>query len=60
MKQPKKLLTDLKSIVFECNLLISNINMEDNKSIKDKKTEWAIYQNLKKLGEIDDSNDEPN
>ena len=60
MKQPKKLLTDLKSILFECNLLISTINREENKSMVDKKTEWSIYQNLKKLGEIDDSNDEPN
>ena len=60
MKQPKKLLTELKSNLLECRLLISNINREENKSMVDKKTEWSIYQNLKKLGEIDDSNDEPN
>ena len=27
---------------------------EDQKPMIDKKTEWSIYQDLKKLGEIDD------
>ena len=28
---------------------------EDQKPMIDKKTEWEIYQDLKKLGEIDDN-----
>jgi len=60
MKEPKKLLTELKRTLYECNLLLSNINREDNKSMEDKKTEWSIYQSLKKLGMTDDSNDETN
>ena len=28
---------------------------EDQKPMIDKKTEWVIYQDLKKLGEIDDN-----
>ena len=60
MEEPKKLLTELKRTLYECNLLISNINREDNKSMEDKKTEWSIYQSLKKLGLTDDSNNEPN
>ena len=60
MGEPKKLLTELKTILYECNLLISNINREDNKSMEDKKTEWSIYQSLKKLGMTDDSNNDSN
>ena len=60
MEEPKKLLTELKRTLYECSLLLSNINREDNKSMEDKKTEWSIYQSLKKLGLTDDSNDETN
>ena len=60
MEEPKKLLTELKRTLYECNLLISNINREDNKSMEDKKTEWSIYQSLKKLGMTDDSNNKTN
>ena len=60
MEEPKKLLTELKRTLYECSLLLSNINREDNKSMEDKKTEWSIYQSLKKLGMTDDSNDETN
>ncbi len=60
MEEPKKLLTELKRTLYECNLLISNINREDNKSMEDKKTEWSIYQSLKKLGLTDDSNNDSN
>ena len=59
MKQPKRLLTELKTTLYECNLLLSAIN-EEQKSMEDKKTEWSIYQSLKKLGMTDDSNNEPN
>ncbi len=59
MKQPKRLLTELKRTLYECNLLLSAIN-EEQKSMEDKKTEWSIYQSLKKLGMTDDSNNEPN
>ena len=58
MKQPKRLLTELKRTLYECNLLLSAIN-EEQKSMEDKKTEWSIYQSLKKLGMTDDSNNEP-
>jgi len=60
VEEPKKLLTELKRTLYECSLLLSNINREDNKSMEDKKTEWSIYQSLKKLGMTDDSNDETN
>ena len=59
MKEPKKLLTELRKTLNECNLLLSAIN-EEQKSMEDKKTEWSIYQSLKKLGMTDDSNDETN
>ena len=59
MKQPKRLLTELKRTLYECNLLLTAIN-EEQKSMEDKKTEWSIYQSLKKLGMTDDSNNEPN
>ena len=59
MKQPKRLLTELKRTLYECNLLLSAIN-EEQKSMEDKKTEWSIYQSLKKLGMTDDSKNEPN
>jgi len=60
VEEPKKLLTELKRTLYECSLLLSNINREDNKSMEDKKTEWSIYQSLKKLGLTDDSNEETN
>ena len=60
MEEPKKLLTELKRTLYECSLLLSNINREDNKSMEDKKTEWSIYQSLKKLGMTDDSNNKTN
>jgi hypothetical protein len=59
MKEPKKLLTELKKTLYECNLLLSAIN-EERIYMEDKKTEWSIYQSLKKLGMTDDSNDETN
>ena len=59
MKQPKRLLTELKRTLYECNLLLSAIN-EEQKSMEDKKTEWSIYQSLKKLGMTDDSNNDSN
>ena len=59
MKQPKRLLTELKRTLYECNLLLSAIN-EEQKSMEDKKTEWSIYQSLKKLGMTDESKNEPN
>jgi len=55
METLKKLLTDLKITLCEANKHLSSVE----KSMEDKKTEWSIYQSLKKLGEIDDSNDEP-
>lgn len=59
MEKPKKLLTELKRTLYECNLLLSAIN-EEQKSMEDKKTEWSIYQSLKKLGMTDDSNNDSN
>ena len=62
MKEPKKLLTELKITLYETKKILSSINYnpEDNKSMEDKKTEWSIYQSLKKLGMTDDSNNKTN
>jgi len=53
-----KLLRDLKTLLQENKMLVSKlaeeINFEDQRSMMDKKTEWSIYQDLKKLGRIDD------
>ena len=54
-----KLLRELKTLLQENKMLVSKlaeeINFEDQRSMMDKKTEWSIYQDLKKLGEIDDN-----
>ena len=53
-----KLLRDLKTLLQENKILVSKlaeeIDFEDQRSMMDKKTEWEIYQDLKKLGEIDE------
>ena len=53
-----KLLRELKTLLQENKILVSKlaeeIDFEDQRSMMDKKTEWEIYQDLKKLGEIDD------
>ena len=53
-----KLLRELKTLLLENKILVSKlaeeIDFEDQRSMMDKKTEWEIYQDLKKLGEIDD------
>ena len=53
-----KLLRELKTLLQENKMLVSKlaeeIDFEDQRSMMDKKTEWEIYQDLKKLGEIDD------
>ena len=54
-----KLLRELKTLLQENKMLVSKlaeeIDFEDQRSMMDKKTEWEIYQDLKKLGEIDDN-----
>ena len=54
-----KLLRDLKTLLQENKILVSKlaeeIDFEDQKSMMDKKTEWSIYQDLKKMSEDDDS-----
>ena len=51
-----KLLRDLKTLLQENKILVSKlaeeIDFEDQRSMMDKKTEWEIYQDLKKLDEI--------
>ena len=49
---------------YRCNYECRNCSIKDtckdleyNKTMVDKKTEWSIFQDLKKLGIIDDSND---
>ena len=53
-----KLLRELKTLLQENKILVSKlaeeIDFEDQRPMMDKKTEWEIYQDLKKLGEIDD------
>ena len=48
-----KLLRELKTLLQENKMLVSKLK-EDQRSMMDKKTEWSIYQDLNKLGEIDD------
>ena len=48
----KKLLRELKTLLLENKMLVNKL-AEDERSMMDKKTEWEIYQDLKKLGEID-------
>jgi len=54
-----KLLRELKTLLQENKMLVSKlaeeINFEDQRSMMDKKTEWSIYQDLKKMSEDDDS-----
>ena len=54
----KQLLRELKTLILENKILVSKlaeeIDFEDQRSMMDKKTEWEIYQDLKKLGEIDE------
>jgi len=47
------ILHNLKTLLRENKTLLSELE-EEQKSMTDKKTEWEIYQDLKKLGEIDD------
>ena len=49
----KQLLRELKTLLLENKMLVNKL-AEDERSMIDKKTEWDIYQDLKKLGEIDD------
>ena len=49
-----KLLRELKTLLLETKNNLSELE-EDQKPMIDKKTEWEIYQDLKKLGEIDDN-----
>ena len=54
----KKILRELKTLLLENKMLVSKLaqdQREDQRSMMDKKTEWKIYQDLKKLGEIDDN-----
>ena len=48
-----KLLRELKTLLQENKILVSKlaeeIDFEDQRSMVDKKTEWEIYQDLKKL-----------
>ena len=49
----EKILRELKTLLLENKTLLSEL-AEDQRSMMDKKTEWEIYQDLIKLGEIDD------
>ena len=49
----KTILHELKTLLRENKELLSEME-EEQRSMIDKKTEWEIYQDLKKLGEIDD------
>ena len=54
----KKYLLELRTLLLENKMLVSKLaqdQREDQRSMMDKKTEWSIYQDLKKLGEIDDN-----
>lgn len=48
----KQLLRELKLLLLETKTNLSELE-KDQRSMTDKKTEWEIYQDLKKLGEID-------
>ena len=47
----KQLLRELKTLLLENKMLVSKLT-EDQRSMMDKKTEWKIYQDLKKSDEI--------
>ena len=49
----KAILHELKTLLRENKELLSEMEAEQ-RSMIDKKTEWEIYQDLKKLGEIDE------
>jgi hypothetical protein len=55
----KKYLLELRTLLQENKILVSKlaeeIDFQNQRSMMDKKTEWTIYQDLKKLGEDDDS-----
>ena len=56
MKKLKKVLHELKTLLLENKTLLSELEKdqrEDHRPMIDKKTEWEIFQSLKKLGEID-------
>ena len=48
----KQLLRELKLLLLETKTNLSELE-KDQRSMIDKRTEWEIYQDLKKLGEID-------
>ena len=53
----KQLLRELKTLLLQNKMLVSKLEeeqREDQRPMMDKKIEWEIYQDLKKLGEIDD------
>ena len=61
MKKLKKILHELKTLLLENKTLLSELEkdqmdhlQEDQRPMIDKKTEWKIYQDLIKLGAIDD------
>jgi len=47
------ILHELKTLLQETKTNLSELE-EEQKSMTDKKTEWQIYLDLKKLGEWDD------
>jgi len=54
----EKILRELKTLLLENKMLVSKLaqdQREDQRSMMDKKTEWSIYQDLKKMSEDDDS-----
>jgi hypothetical protein len=53
----KTILHELKTLLRENKELLSEMEeekREEQRSMIDKKTEWEIYRDLVKLGEIDD------
>ena len=53
MKKLQTYLDELKTLLLENKMLVNKL-AEEERSMMDKKTEWEIYQDLKKLGKIDD------
>ena len=54
----EKILRELRTLLLENKMLVSKLaqdQREDQRSMMDKKTEWSIYQDLKKMSEDDDS-----
>ena len=54
----EKILRELRTLLLENKMLVSKLTQdqrEDQRSMMDKKTEWSIYQDLKKMSEDDDS-----